>query len=87
MPQSSLLDHVRSAIRLRHCSIRTEEAYVNVIRRYILYHQKRLPKEVHPLLLIYWQQRCSFITNLNSSSAILALVTLCFIRTLGTVES
>lgn len=42
----SLLDQVRSAIPLRHYSIRTEEAYVNVIRRFILYHQKRHPKEM-----------------------------------------
>ena len=46
MPQPMLLDQVRSAIRLRHYSIRTEEAYVNVIRRFILYHQKRHPKEM-----------------------------------------
>jgi integron integrase len=42
----SLLDEVRSAIRLRHYSIRTEEAYVNVIRRFILYHNKRHPSEM-----------------------------------------
>ena len=46
MPQPLLLDQVRSAIRLRHYSIRTEEAYVNVIRRFILYHQKRHPTEM-----------------------------------------
>ena len=45
-PRPSLLDKVRSAIRLRHYSIRTEEAYVNVIRRFILYHQKRHPTEM-----------------------------------------
>jgi len=42
----SLLDQVRAVIRLRHYSIRTEEAYVNVIRRFIIYHQKRHPKEM-----------------------------------------
>ena len=31
MPQLSLLECVRSAIRLRHYSIRTEEAYVKVV--------------------------------------------------------
>ena len=31
MPQPSLLDLVRAAIRLKHYSIRTEEAYVNII--------------------------------------------------------
>ncbi len=43
----SLLEQVRmQAIRLKHYSIRTEEAYVNVIRRFILYHHKRYPKEI-----------------------------------------
>ena len=46
MPQPLLLDQVRSAIRLRHYSIRTEEAYVAVIRRFILYHRKRHPKDM-----------------------------------------
>lgn len=36
MPQSKLLHQVRSVLRMRHYSIRTEEAYVNVIRRFIL---------------------------------------------------
>jgi len=36
MPQPTLLDQVRQAIRLRHYSIRTEEAYVNTIRRFIM---------------------------------------------------
>ncbi len=45
-PGPSLLYQVRSAIRLRHYIIRTEDAYVNVIRRFIIYHKKRYPKEM-----------------------------------------
>jgi len=41
-----LLDQVRSAIRTRHYSIRTEEAYVNWIRKFILFHNKRHPAEM-----------------------------------------
>lgn len=37
MSQLSLLDQVRAAIRPRNYSIRTEEAYVNTIRRLILF--------------------------------------------------
>ncbi|HEX8164142.1 MAG TPA: phage integrase N-terminal SAM-like domain-containing protein [Pyrinomonadaceae bacterium] len=44
MPQPSLLDGVRSAIRLRHYSIRIEEAYVRVIRRFIRYRRERPPE-------------------------------------------
>ena len=38
-----LLDRVRDAIRTRHYSPRTEEAYVHWIRRYILFHGKQHP--------------------------------------------
>ncbi len=41
-----LLDQVREAIRLKHYSIRTEEAYVSWIKRYILFHNKRHPNEM-----------------------------------------
>lgn len=41
-----LLDRVRSAIRTRHYSIRTEEAYVQWIRRFVLFHNKRHPSSM-----------------------------------------
>jgi integrase len=41
-----LLDQVRDAIRLKHYAYRTEETYVQWIRRYILFHNKRHPKEM-----------------------------------------
>ena len=41
-----LLDQVRAKIRLKHYSIRTEQAYVDWIRRYILFHSKRHPQEM-----------------------------------------
>jgi integron integrase len=45
-PAPKLLDSVRRAIRLRHYAIRTEEAYVQWIRRFILFHNKRHPKDL-----------------------------------------
>jgi integron integrase len=41
-----LLDQVKGAIRLRHYSIRTEQAYVDWIKRFILFHGKRHPKDM-----------------------------------------
>jgi integron integrase len=38
-----LLHEVRTAIRTRHYSRRTEETYVNWIKRFILFHNKRHP--------------------------------------------
>jgi len=41
-----LLDQVRDALRLKHYSYRTEVTYIQWIRRYILFHQKRHPQEM-----------------------------------------
>lgn len=44
--KSRLLKQVRSEIRLRHYSIRTEEAYVHWIVRYVRFHNMRHPAEM-----------------------------------------
>src|SRR5947209_1009294 len=41
-----LLDRMRDALRARHYSLRTEAAYVQWARRYILFHNKRHPQEM-----------------------------------------
>jgi Phage integrase, N-terminal SAM-like domain len=41
-----LLDQVRDVIRIKHYSIRTEQAYLQWIRRCILFHGKRHPSEL-----------------------------------------
>jgi integron integrase len=41
-----LLDQVRNVIRKKHYSIRTEQAYVDWVRRYILFHKKHHPKDM-----------------------------------------
>jgi hypothetical protein len=41
-----LLDHAREIIRIKHYSIRTEQAYMQWIRRYNLYHGKRHPRDM-----------------------------------------
>ncbi len=45
-PPKRLLDQVRDQIRLRHYSIRTEQAYVSWIKRFILFHDKKHPNEM-----------------------------------------
>ena len=42
----ALLDRVRQAIRTRHYSYRTEEAYLGWIRRFVLFHRQRDPAEM-----------------------------------------
>jgi site-specific recombinase XerD len=41
-----LLDALRHAIRVRHYSIRTEEAYVDWARRFVRFHGRRHPREL-----------------------------------------
>jgi integron integrase len=44
--QPKLLDQVRDRIRRKGYSIRTEKSYAHWIRRYILFHDKRHPKDM-----------------------------------------
>jgi integron integrase len=64
--QPRLLDGVRMAIRARHYSLRTEEAYVAWISRYILFHKKRHPAEMGEAEIN------AFVTSLAVESAVSA---------------
>ena len=46
MVKKKLLDQVTDIARFRHLSIRTEAAYRNWIKRFILFHGKRHPREL-----------------------------------------
>ncbi|MEK6325231.1 MAG: integron integrase [Acidobacteriota bacterium] len=46
MSPPKLIDQVRSVIRIKHYSLRTEEAYWHWIKRFILFHKKRHPNEM-----------------------------------------
>lgn len=41
-----LLDQVRTRMRLKHLSLRTEDAYLSWIKRFIFFHNKRHPQEM-----------------------------------------
>lgn len=45
-PPPKLLDQVRDRLRVKHYSIRTETQYLQWIRRFILFHGKRHPREM-----------------------------------------
>jgi len=74
-----LLDRVREAVRTRHYSRRTEEAYVGWIRRYILHHGKTHPAamgadEVNAFLThLAVQERVSASTQSQALSALVFL--------------
>jgi integron integrase len=74
-----LLDRVRDAIRVRHYSRRTEEVYVAWIRRFILFHKMRHPREMGGeevgafLSWLATVQRVSASTQNQALSAVLFL--------------
>jgi integron integrase len=43
---TKLLERVRYVIRMKHYSIRTEQAYVSWVKRFILFHNKRHPAKM-----------------------------------------
>jgi integron integrase len=61
-----LLDQVREVIRLRHYSIRTEQAYVQWIRRFITFHGRRHPREMGA------QELTAFLSDLAVQSNVAA---------------
>jgi len=74
-----LLDQVRNKIRLKHYSIRTEQAYVRWIKRFILFHNKKHPSnmgkpEIEAFLsYLAMKQRVSSSTQNQAFNAILFL--------------
>lgn len=80
-----LMDQVRDALRVRHYSYRTEQAYLGWIRRYIIFHGKRHPSglgadEVRQFLTWLARDR-----NVSASTQSQALASILFLyrQTLG----
>jgi integron integrase len=74
-----LLDTVRRSIRARHYSLRTEEAYVAWIRRFILYHRKRHPKEMGPPEITAFLTSLAVERRVSASTQNQALAALLFL--------
>ena len=80
-PRQKLLDRVRDAIRTRHYSRRTEQAYVDWIRRYIAFHRMTHPAQLGAsdvsqfLTWLAVDRRVSASTQNQALSALLFLYT------------
>jgi hypothetical protein len=46
MAEPKLLDQYRERLRVKHYSLRTEDAYLHWVRRFIYFHGKRHPREM-----------------------------------------
>jgi hypothetical protein len=74
-----LLDQVRDAIRTRHYSYRTEEAYVGWIKRFIFFHHKRHPAEMGPAEITQFLTSLAVDRHVSASTQNQALAALLFL--------
>ncbi len=77
--EKKLLDRVRDAIRAKHYSIRTEQAYVNWIKRYIFFHNKRHPLEMGATEIEEYLTHLAVDQNVAASTQNQALSALLFL--------
>jgi integron integrase len=78
-PPKKLLDQVRDLLRIKHYSYRTEESYVAWIRRYILFHDKRHPKEMGIPEIEAFLSYLAINENVTASTQNVALSALIFL--------
>lgn len=80
LPQKpKLLDQVRQALRTKHYAIRTEETYVNWIKRFILFHHKRHPQEMNSPEIEQFLTHLAVDQNVAASTQNQALAALLFL--------
>jgi site-specific recombinase XerD len=79
MEKPKLLDRVRAVARVRHLSLRTEQAYSDWIRRYILFHRKRHPEEMGTEEIRQFLSHLAVDGNVSASTQNVALCALLFL--------
>ena len=72
-PPPKLLDQVVAKIRFKHYSRRTELSYAHWIKRYILFHGKRHPKDMGAPEIDVFLSALATDRNLSASTQNLAL--------------
>ena len=78
-PPPRLLDRVRQACRVRHYSIRTEVAYADWIKRFILFHDKRHPLEMGAAEINRFLTHLAVVGNVAASTQNQAFSALLFL--------
>jgi hypothetical protein len=65
-----LLDQVSAKTHKKHCSIRTEQAYVDRLKRFLICYRKRHPKDMREKEISQYLSRISFSPGLQPESGI-----------------
>lgn len=79
MSSSKLLDQVRTTARLRHLSLKTEKAYIQHIKRFILFHNKQHPRELCEPHIRDYLSDLAINRNVSASTQNVALAGLLFL--------
>ena len=79
MSAPRLLDEVRTTARLRHLSLRTEKAYAQQIKRFILFHGKKHPREMDAKHIRDYLSYLAVERNVSASTQNVALAALLFL--------
>ena len=74
-----LLDQLRSFMRTRRYSLRTEQAYLDWIRRFILFHGKRHPRDMGENEIVEFLTHLAAERNVSASTQNQALSALLFL--------
>ncbi|MBA2737495.1 MAG: integron integrase [Pyrinomonadaceae bacterium] len=91
--KSPFLKSVRDLIRVKHLSLRTEEAYLGWIRRFILFHDKRHPQEMGAAEVQAFLTHLAVEGNVAAATQNQAFAALLFLyrevlqKSLGTIEN
>jgi integron integrase len=78
-PQPRLLDQVRLACERRHYSPRTAKSYTFWVRRYVLFHGKRHPRELGAPALTAFLNHLASVEKVSASTQAQALNALVFL--------
>lgn len=79
MPVVRLLDQVRLTARLRHLSLKTEKAYAQQIKRFILFHGKQHPSQLNENHIRDYLSYLASERNVSASTQNVALAALLFL--------
>lgn len=79
MSPPKLLDQVRIAVRTRHLSPRTEKAYVGWIRRFVIHHGMRHPRDLNAPHVREFLEHLAVVDEVSASTQNQALSALLFL--------
>lgn len=79
MSTPRLMDQVRQCLRVHHYSLRTEQAYIQWIRRYIFFHNKRHPRDMGANEIASFLSRLAVDKHVSASTQNQALSALLFL--------